>query len=303
MHIIKNRKFYYLLPAGLVLLSIVAVVVFGLKGGVDLTGGSLLEVSYADARPSQEAIQASVSRLNVGDIRVQPTGEKGYILRMRDITDLEKQGIEAALTIDGHVAKEEQFTTIGPTIGTEIRTKAWYAMGLVLLAIILYIAFAFRKVSEPVSSWKYGVIAIVTLIHDIAIPTGLFAILGRTHGAEVDSLFIVGLLTVLGISINDTIVVFDRIRENLKIDHDTNGHEEFETIVGHSITQTIARSVNTSLTVIIVLAALFFVGPVSTQNFALTLIVGMVAGTYSSIFLASPLLVTWERWSDKRKNK
>ena len=300
MHIIKNRKFYYLLPTVLVALSLLAVLVFGLKGGVDLMGGSLLEVSYSDVRPSQEAVQTSVNRLNLGDIRVQPTGERGYILRMRDITDLEKQGIESALIIDGNIPKEEQFTTIGPTIGTEIRTKAWWAIGLVLLAIILYIAFAFRKVSEPVSSWKYGIIAIITLVHDIAIPTGLFALLGYTHGAEVDSLFIVGLLTVLGISINDTIVVFDRIRENLKIDHDTNAHEDFEVIVGHSITQTIARSVNTSLTVIIVLAALFFVGPEPTQNFALTLIVGMVAGTYSSIFLASPLLVTWERWS-KRK--
>jgi preprotein translocase subunit SecF len=301
MHIIKNRKFYYLLPATLVVLSLIATFIFGLKGGVDLTGGSLLEVSYADGRPSQDAVIQSVSRLNLGDIRVQPTGEKGYILRLRDITDLEKQGLEAALTIDGKAAKEEQFTTIGPTIGAEIRTKAWYAMTLVLLAIIAYIAFAFRKVSQPVQSWKYGVIAIITLVHDVIIPVGLFSILGKTHGAEVDSLFIVGLLTILGISINDTIVVFDRIRENLKLNHDKGRREDFETTVGHSITQTIARSVNTSLTVIVVLAALFFWGPAATQNFALTLIVGMLAGTYSSIFLASPLLVTWERFSSKSK--
>jgi len=300
MHIIKNRNLYYLIPAALAVASLVVIFMFGLKGGVDLTGGSLLEVSYADARPSHESVQASVERLNLGDIRVQPTGEKGYIARLRDITDQEKQGLLQAMTVDGQTAKEEQFTTIGPTIGGEIRTKAWYAMALVLIAIILYIAFAFRKVSLPVSSWKYGIIAIITLVHDVILPVGLFAILGKTHGAEVDSLFIVGLLTILGISINDTIVVFDRIRENLKIAHDKNKKEDFEVTVGNSITQTIARSVNTSLTVIIVLVALYLLGPVTTQNFALTLIVGMVAGTYSSIFLASPLLVTWERWSKSR---
>jgi preprotein translocase subunit SecF len=232
-------------------------------------------------------------------VRVQATGENNYLLRTRAISDADKQTLMQALTVSGNQPKEEQFTTIGPTIGKELRTKAWYAMALVLLAIIAYIAFAFRKVSEPVSSWKYGVIAIITLIHDVIIPVGLFAVLGATRGAEVDSLFIVGLLTVLGISINDTIVVFDRVRENLKVNQETGKKEDFESVVGRSITQTIARSVNTSLTVVIVLLALFFLGPESTRNFALTLTVGMIAGTYSSIFLASPLLVTWERFSKR----
>lgn len=299
MHIIKNRNLYYLLPGILILLSVLAVAIYGLKGGVDLTGGSLLEVSYSSPRPSQDAMVSAVAPLNLGEVRIQESGDNGYLLRMRDIQDADKNALVSALSINGNTAKEEQFTTIGPTIGKELRTRAWYAMALVLLAIIAYIAFAFRKVSKPISSWKYGIIAIITLVHDIAIPVGLFALLGHFRGAEVDSLFIVGLLTVLGISINDTIVVFDRVRENLKINIEKGKKEDFEITVGHSITQTIARSVNTSLTVVVVLASLFILGPDSTKNFALTLIVGMIAGTYSSIFLASPLLVTWERFSKR----
>ena len=172
-----------------------------------------------------------------------------------------------------------------------------------VLCTIVFIAWAFRGVSKPVQSWKYGIVAIVTLLHDILVPAGLFAILGRFVGAEVDALFIVALLTILGISINDTIVVFDRIRENLRFNEDKGRREEFEEVVGRSITQTIARSINTSLTVVIVLAALYLLGPVVTKNFALTLIVGMIAGTYSSIFLASPLLVAWQKWSVRGAKK
>ncbi len=297
MHIIKNRNWYYLLPAVLVVLSIFSVLIFGLKGGVDLTGGSLLEVSYQGNRPSHEAVSASIGRLALGEVRIQETGDNGYLVRMRDITNDQKNAALAAMSIDGAQAKEEQFTSIGPTIGQELRTRAWYAMTLVLLAIIAYIAFAFRGVSKPVASWKYGVVAIVTLLLDVAVPVGMFAALGHYTGAEVDTLFIVALLTILGISINDKIVVFDRVRENLKVNSEKGRKEDFEITVGHSITQTIARSINTSLTVVIVLLALYFFGPASTKTFALTLTVGMIVGTYSSIFFASPLLVTWERFS------
>lgn len=301
MYIITHRKWFYSIPVLLVALSLAAVLVFGLRGGVDLTGGSLLEISYPEGRPSVEAIEAGIAGLNLGTVHVQATDDNGYLLRMRDINDAEKQGLLQALTLGERAVVTERFTSIGPTIGAELRSKAWIAITLVLIAIIAYIAFAFRKVSAPVQSWKYGAVAIITLVHDIILPIGLFALLGFTHGAEVDSLFIVGLLTILGISINDTIVVFDRIRENLKLNADRNLAEEYEQTVGRSITQTIARSVNTSLTVIVVLVALYFLGPASTKDFSLTLIVGMLAGTYSSIFLASPLLVTWERWSAKGK--
>lgn len=301
MNIITYRNWFYIIPGFLIVLSLSAVMIFGLRGGVDLTGGSLLEISYPEGRPSVEAIEAGISGLNLGTVHVQATDDNGYLLRMRDINDAEKQGLLQALTLGERVVATERFTSIGPTIGAELRSKAWIAITLVLLAIIAYIAFAFRKVSAPVQSWKYGAVAIITLVHDIILPIGLFALLGYTHGAEVDSLFIVGLLTILGISINDTIVVFDRIRENLKVNADQNRKEAYEQTVGRSITQTIARSVNTSLTVIIVLVSLYFLGPASTKDFSLTLIVGMLAGTYSSIFLASPLLVTWERWSAKTK--
>ena len=299
MHIIRNRHLYFILPGILVLVSLLLIAVFGLKAGVDLKGGALLEVSYASTRPTLSEVGGGVSALPFGEIRVQPTGEMGYIVRSRDLSDTEKQTLLRALSVSSNVAKEERFTSIGPTIGRELMSKAWIAILLVALATILYIAFVFRHVSKPVASWKYGAISIVTLLHDILIPTGLFAVLGSVTGAEVDSLFIVALLTILGISINDTIVVFDRIRENLKWNEEHKVREPFESAVGKSVDQTIARSINTSMTVIIALLALYFLGPESTQNFDLTLSVGMIAGTYSSIFLASPLLVAWGRFHAK----
>lgn len=297
MNIAKNLKYFFILPALLSVLSIAALFMWGLKPGIDLAGGSLLEVTYPDGRPTQEQMSALAEPI-VGNVLVQPTGSSGYIVRFRDVTPEEKGRVMQALGSSG-VVVEEEFTSIGPSIGAELLQKGWIAIALVSLLTILFIAFAFRHASRP-SSWKYGVVAIVTLLHDILIPAGLFALLGHTHGAEVDALFIVALLTVLGISINDTIVIFDRIRENLKLNEQHHKHEAFESVVGRSISQTISRSINTSVTVIIVLLALYFLGPAATKDFALVLTVGMVAGTYSSIFLASPLLVVWERWSTKR---
>jgi preprotein translocase subunit SecF len=292
----RTELYFLILPAILIALSLFSLGFWHLRLGIDLSSGSLLEVTYATSRPAPEAIQQAVADLGLGSVRVQPTGENGYFLRARPLSGEETAALETRLQTLGslHV---DQSTSIGPTIGAELLQKGLLALGLVIVLIILFIAFAFRKVSKPVASWKYGIITIVTLVHDILVPAGLFALLGRLYGAEVDSLFIVGLLTVLGISINDTIVVFDRIRENLQRNEDTRLREPFSDTLWRSIKQTIARSINTSLTVVVVLVALFAWGPVSTKDFALTLIVGMVAGTYSSIFLASPLLVVWERWS------
>jgi preprotein translocase subunit SecF len=236
--------------------------------------------------------------LPIGEVRVQPAGEKSYILKQRDLTPDEKAGLVSLLEKLGPMT-ENRFTSIGPALGAELRQKAWIAITLVILAIILFITFAFRHVSKPVASWKYGIVTILTLVHDILIPMGLFALLGHLHGAEVDTLFIIGLLTILGLSINDTIVVFDRIRENLRINEKGHHHHSFEETVWKSIIQTITRSINTSLTVVIVLLALYFLGPVATRDFSLMLIVGMVAGTYSSILLAAPTLVAWEKWARK----
>lgn len=300
MNIVTYRKYLFILPALAVALALGALFVWGLKPGIDLAGGSLLQVAYPDGRPSQEDVRAAVQNIGIGEVRIQPTDEQGYILRQRDLSNEEYLSLMDTLATFGTL-EEQQFTSVGPSLGAELLRKGWVAMALVTLAIILFIAFAFRHVSQPVASWKYGVVAVVTLVHDVLVPMGLFAFLGYLLGAEVDSLFIVALLAIVGISINDTIVVFDRIRENLRKNEEAHRREDFSEVVGHSISQTIARSINTSLTVVIVLAALYFVGPVATQAFALTLMVGMIAGTYSSIFLASPLLVTWEKFSNRKK--
>ncbi|MBI4086861.1 protein translocase subunit SecF [Candidatus Kaiserbacteria bacterium] len=292
----KYQNYFFILPGALSLIAVIAIVTFGLKPGIDLSGGSLLHVSYMQDRPDAEDIRTAIEPLDYGQILVQPSGEKDYLLRQRALSPEEKKSLLEALGNKGEV-QEVQFNSIGPSIGAELVRKAWVAVTLIAILIIAFIAFAFRKVSKPIASWKYGVVAIITLLHDILIPLGLFAYLGYIRGAELDALFIVALLTILGISINDTIVVFDRIRENLKENDDRNRHEAFKDVVSRSISQTITRSVNTSVTVIIVLLALFFLGPSATKDFALTLTVGMIAGTYSSIFLASPLLVVWDNWS------
>ncbi len=298
MHVSKNLTYFFILPALLSAAAVVALLLWGLKPGIDLAGGSLLQVTYPQGRPTVEKVEAIVAPLQLGEVRVQPAGTSSYILRTRALSNDERNQVETVLSGLGTL-QEDQFTTIGPTIGAELLQKAWIAIALVVLCIIAFIAFAFRGVSKPVASWKYGIVAIITLLHDILVPAGLFAALGHFVGAEVDALFIVALLTILGISINDTIVVFDRIRENLRHNIELGKHEGFAYVVDRSIRQTIARSINTSLTVIIVLAALFILGPATTKTFALTLIVGMIAGTYSSIFLASPLLVLWERLQKK----
>ncbi len=294
---IANHKFL-ILPTVVSLIAIGALVAWGLKPGIDLTGGSLMQISYPTDRPAVELVHETVRPLNLGEVRVQPTGDNGYILRARDLTNDEKNALTVALSTLGQV-HEDQFNSVGPSLGAEMLSKGLIALALVGASIILFIALAFRKVSKPVASWKYGIVAIVTLIHDILIPVGLFAILGHIKGSEVDTLFIVALLTLLGVSINNTIVVFDRIRENLRRNEEYRRKEAFGEVVGKSIMQTLARSMNTTITVIIVLIALYVLGPVATRDFALTLIVGMIAGAYSSIFLASPLLVMWERLQKK----
>ncbi|HYF13075.1 MAG TPA: protein translocase subunit SecF, partial [Candidatus Paceibacterota bacterium] len=272
MDITKYEKYFFILPVVLSILAIIAIAMWGLKPGIDLAGGSLLQVTFPSGRPTVEQIHEVARPLNFGEVRAQPTGENGYILRQRDLTTEEKNSLEAALATLGEV-REDQYTSVGPILGSELVRKAWIAIALVVISTIIFIAFAFRGVSRPVQSWKYGIVAIVTLLHDILIPVGLFAYLGYAVGAEVDALFIVALLTILGISINDTIVIFDRIRENLRLNEEHHKRENFDSVVGRSIMQTLTRSINTSVTVIIVLVALYFLGPESTKNFALTLIV------------------------------
>ena len=294
MKLQKYQNYFFIIPVVATLLAIGAILVWGLQPGIDLKGGSILQVKYPDSRPELSAVQEKVNTLEYGEIRIQPSNENDFILRQRNLTPDEKKDLDEALTSFGKI-EEVQYNSVGPSIGAELMQKAWWAIAMITLLTISFIAFAFRGISVPVASWKYGVVAIITLLHDILIPTGLFAYLGHARDAEVGALFIVALLTILGISINDTIVVFDRIRENLNLNNVAKKVEPFADLVWRSITQTLTRSINTSVTVIVMLVALFWVGPESTQDFALTLIVGMIAGTYSSILVASPLLILIEK--------
>jgi preprotein translocase subunit SecF len=294
MKLQKYQNYFFIIPVVSSLLALGAIMTWGLQPGIDLKGGSILQVKYPEGRPALEDVQSKVDTLDYGEIRIQPSNENDFILRQRNITPDEKKSLDEVLSSFGK-KEEVQFNSVGPSIGAELMQKAWWAIVMITLLTICFIAFAFRGISVPVASWKYGVVAIVTLLHDILIPTGLFAYLGHARDAEVGALFIVALLTILGISINDTIVVFDRIRENLNLNIQANKIENFGTLVWRSITQTLTRSINTSVTVIVMLVALYWVGPVSTQDFSLTLIVGMIAGTYSSILVASPLLILIER--------
>lgn len=285
MFVIKYKKIFLSISIALVALSIVAVFVFGLKFGIDFKGGAQLEVVYnGEVVPNQFEVEEHLSPLELGSILIQPTGDSGYIIKTRDLTEAEHVSMLGALGAD---VTEKSFTSIGPSVGKELARKAIILFILVSLGIIFFIAFSFRKVSKPISSWKYGLIAIITLIHDVLISVGIFVLLAHVFGTEVDTLFVVAVLTILGLSVSDTIVVFDRIRENLRLAK----WKTFEETVGNSLTQVYTRSIMTSLTVIIVLLSLVFFGPTSTKVFALMLTAGMFFGTYSSIFLASPLLV------------
>lgn len=297
MFVIKFKKLFVGISVALVSISIVFVLVFGLNMGIDFKGGSSLDLLYKNGRPELQTIKAELTNSGFGDASVQPVGENGIVIKSRDLTESERAEVVSLSSINGTFQVEQKsFTTIGPSVGTELRNKAIASIILVLIAIILFVAYAFRKVSRPVSSWKYGFVVIIALIHDIIIPTGVFALLGHLYGFEVDTLFIVALLTTLGLSVADTIVVFDRIRENLR----AKSGKAFPELVGESLSQTFGRSINTSLVVLLMVLSLVFFGPQSTKLFATVLAIGMFFGTYSSIFLASPLLVIVENLQKKK---
>ena len=285
MFITKYRKWFIGFSAVLVLAGISIVGVKGLDYSIEFTGGSVLEVSYEE-KPEITEVRSALTDIGFGDTLVQPFGENGYVVKTRSLTEDERKQLVGAMDIDEGTMTIERFNSIGPSVGKELRTKSLYALIAVSIGIILFVAYAFRHVARPVSSWKYGMVAVIALLHDMIIPVGILTLLGT----EVDTLYVVGLLSILGLSVNDTIVVFDRIRENLSDNTEKNIKENFTTTVGNAINQTMTRSIFTSLTLIVVLLALYFAGPVATQTLSLVLLIGMIIGTYSSIFLASPLL-------------
>lgn len=300
LQIIPKRKIFFALSSILVLLSIASISVFGLKPGIDFTGGSLIELSFTAERPELVSFQESIDSLKYGNVLVQPAGDLGYFLKLRFISEDEHQQILTTLRksfeTDENKLLEARIETIGPSISSVLRKRAWSAGLGVAVAIVLFVAYAFRKVSKPVQSWKYGLTAIIALLHDVLIVMGIFALLGHFRGVEVDIPFVVACLTILGYSVNDTIVVFDRIREELI----KRGSESFEAVVQRGVQGTLVRSFNTSVTTLLVLLGLFFFGGDSIHYFSLALIIGIISGTYSSIFLASPLLVVWQKLSGRR---
>lgn len=307
MFIVNNRKFFFGLSLLLVIGSFVAVYIYGLNFGIDFKGGSILEVSYPASavetetqRPDTESIKTGLNGLNLGTYVLTPSGENNYILKTREITPAEKtQVVKVFSNSDGLEVKEERFNSVGPTVGDELKNKAYLAIIVVLICIVLFVTFAFRKVSFPVPSWKYGLSTIIALAHDVVVPTGIYVVWTHFRGGEIDLLFVTALLAILGYSVHDTIVVFDRVRENLRVNHDNKSKHSFAETVGGSLTQTMGRSINTSLTIFLALVALYFMGGEATRNFAFVLLVGVIAGTYSSIFLASTLLVTLEKVQKK----
>lgn len=331
MWVVKYRKIFYAFSGILVLASFVSLAVWGLKPGIDFTGGTLIEVAYNSAtstagslattlvgtatstatstasttaslsygRPDQDTIAAELSKIDVGS-SIRPSGTDEYIVRMKAIDQTEKEAVMNILSVNGTVASTlKTFDSIGPVLGAEALRRSVMSVILVILGIVLYITFAFRKVSEPVSSWKYGLVAIAALVHDVIIPTGVFSVLGHFAGYEVDTLFVTAILVILGFSVHDTIVVFDRVRENLK-HAGPNSRKPFGEIVGESVSQTFTRSINTSLTTLIALVVLYILGGSITEHFSLALIIGIAVGTYSSVFIGSPLLVTIAGLSKKK---
>lgn len=302
LRITQHRRVFYIFSGILMSASLASWLMWGLKPGIDFTGGSMQELDFSKARPTAEAVSVSANAsTGTTDTTVQPLGANGLVLRMPPLEEKAHQKLLADLKKDfekdGDVLTEKRFESIGPVIGEELRKKTIYALIIAILAIVLYITYVFRKVSYPVASWKYGVATIIALCHDVIIPVGVFSALGHFADVEVGAWIVTALLTVLGFSVHDTIVVFDRIRENLS----RSNRESFEEVVNRSMNETLGRSLNTSLTVLLVLITTYVFGGESIKDFILTMIIGIAAGTYSSIFVASPILVSWQLWDAKKR--
>lgn len=288
--IVRLRKISFGLSLLILLPGVVALAVWGLQLGIDFTGGTIIEYTGAVPATVQEFSTFLEEQGKSG--RVQPTGESGLTVRLPHLPTDEFQTFSSALKERFPALSQVSFETVGPSIGQELRSRSITATILVLAGIMFYVTWAFRRVSGgPVRAWTYGAATIIALFHDVFIVIGVWAVLGRTHGFEVDSLFVTAILTILGFSVHDTIVVFDRIRERVL----NSSRPQFADTVNESVNQTLVRSLNTSLTTLLVLLALYLFGGESIRGFTLALLIGIGVGTYSSIFVAAPLLVVWEQ--------
>lgn len=291
---LKYKKNYYIFSGVLIITSVTFLFIYGLNFGIDFLGGSILELDF-EKKIENQTIQEKLKDLNLGEIIVQPTEERGVILRFKEVNEEIHQQIILKLNEITKV-EEKRFESIGPTIGKELRQKTIILIIISLIALLFYIAIAFRKVTFPASSWQYGIVSIITLAFDVMIPLGLFALLGKIYNIQFNIPIIAALLTILGYTINDKVIVFDRVRENLI----KRRKDNFEELVNESLNQILWRSLSTGTCTLLVLFAIFFFGGETLKYFALTLIVGIVCGTYSSLFVASPLMVSWVKWRERR---
>ena len=288
-NIISKTKYAYIFSGTLTILSIISLFVWGLKYGIDFTGGTRMEVQFSNSLPSNQDIESSLVMLNLKSLTLQATGSNSIIIRYVSEEDAVNQAVTKALAEKYPDSKQLSVDFTNSSVSGELKSKSLWAIFFAVVGIMAYIAWAFRKVSRPVESWKYGAGAVIALVHDILITVGIFSLFGHFQGIEVGIPFIAALLTILGFSVHDTIVVYDRTRENLMR---SSSKEQFPDIVNRSLNETLARSINTSLTVLLTLLSIHFFGGESIKDFSLALLVGVFFGTYSSIFIASALLVT-----------
>lgn len=298
MRILNYYKYLFALSAIILVLGIASIGIFGFHLGVDFKGGTVTEIEFNqqfDLEKVKTALSGS-SDNNLTSAQLQTTGEKGLIIKTAAMDKTAHDNMYQLIRNQAGEFTEKRYDSIGPVVGEELKKKALYQLVIVSLGIVFYIAYAFRHVSRPITPFQFGVAAIVALVHDLLIVLGIFSLLGHFYNIEIDSLFVTAMLTVLGFSVHDTIIVFDRIRENLKV----YAGQSIEFIVNHSISQTLVRSLNTSLTVLFVLLAMLLFGGETIRYFVLALFIGIAAGTYSSIFVAAPMLVLWQNWRNKK---
>ncbi len=296
MKLLNYYRYFFIASFVILIVGLISLGVFGLKLGIDFKGGSVTELQF-NQEVNIDKVKEAVSKQGIDNPQVQSTDNNGVIIRSAEQNEEKHKALLTSLKTDVGDFTEKSYESIGPIVGKQLTQQALYQLLLVSLGIIFYIAYAFRKVTKPISSWQFGVAAVLALVHDLLVVLGIFSILGHFWHIEVDSMFVTAMLTVLGFSVHDTIIVFDRIRENLRV----YAGQSIEFVVNHSISQTLVRSLNTSLTVLLVLLALLLFGGETIRYFVLALFIGIIAGTYSSIFVASPTLVLWQNWKQKRR--
>lgn len=295
INLMAKKWLFFLISTLILIPGIVSLFIYQLHFSIDFTGGSLWEIKFSNLPQSSQVKQVfSASQVEVFSIQ---KSEDTYLIRTQEINQQKRDGLKAEMAKKFGSLEERRFETVGPSISRELTKNALLALVLASVAIVFYISWSFRRVPSPASSWRFGLTAIVALLHDVFVVVGAFSLLGKFFGAQIDALFVTALLTVIGFSVHDTIVVYDRIRENLpKFEKAT-----FAEVVNHSVLQTLGRSINTSLTVVLVLTALLLFGGETIRWFVVALLIGIVSGTYSSIFNASPLLVLWQEILERRK--